>query len=103
MCPEHNCSELKGDTFAVKRLNTAPVRVRGEGELLPRALGTSTVTVAAPKPGYWAPGVCEELLSAQSSPYTEGAGGAASGPLQTNIPTVLNCKKCHSLETNQTL
>lgn len=39
-----------GDTFATKWLNTAPVRVRGEGELLPRTLGASTVRVVAAKP-----------------------------------------------------
>ena len=52
---------------------------------------------------YWVLGVCEELLPEQSSPYTEGAGGTISGPLQANTTTVLNCEKRHRLKTNQTL
>lgn len=65
-CPEHKCSELKGGAFAVKWLNTAPVRVRGVGDLLPRALGASTVTVVVPK----AP-VTGHLVSVKSSCRTK--------------------------------
>lgn len=102
-CPVHNCSELNGDTFAVKWLNAAPVRVRGKERATAQSSGGQYSNSGSSQAScYWALGVCAELLPEQSSPYTERAGGAISGPLQANVTTVLNCK-CHRLKTNQTL
>lgn len=99
-CPKHNCSELKWGTLAVKWLNTAPVRVRGEGELLLRALGTTTATMYSPAPGY---SFCEKFSLEQSSTCPKGAGGMISRPQQANVTTVLNCSKCYRLKISQTL
>jgi len=80
--------------FAIKWLNTAPVRVRGEGELLPRAPGPA-VTVVAPKPS-----VSRHLVSVESSCRSKVLLALREQEERyldlcslINITTVLNCEK----------